>query len=92
MFLTPVHAFLVRNQRCGTGYFKGGKHKDGLLECPMETCDLEFKVKPISLIAQLSLEKFSCWSIGLEKEEKGRFRQNRGGPGESNKGETQHKI
>lgn len=26
----------------------------------METCDLEFKVKPISLIAQLSLEKFSC--------------------------------
>lgn len=58
----------------------------------METCDLEFKVKPISLIAQLSLEKFSCWNTGLEKEEMGRFRQNWGGPDESNKGETQYKI
>lgn len=65
---TCVHSPSAHGFQPGTGGVRQPTrqwetHREGLLdkpECPVDICGLEFKVKPMNLIAEMSLEKFSC--------------------------------
>lgn len=64
MFITPVHTASNLEPEVWERLPREWEtHGEGLFdkpECPVDICGLEFKVKPMSLIAEMSLEKFSC--------------------------------